>query len=119
MVYTNLGKGGVRDFLGNLDPSPPNFMAIGSLGSPTATVADTSLNSELDRNAFTSTDNTVTRKVIFQGDWSSLDPSGSVPVAEMGIFAGSPGSMYTHHTFNSFTKNSTVELQVTSQWEVV
>ncbi len=114
MVFVNVGKNLVRDWLGGLSVNPPLYMALGSVGT-TATVDDTQLGSEIPetRRDLDSVSTSDDRLVEFEMILPSTVPSSQpVNIREVALFDGSPtGSMYTHDTFTAVEKTQDVELQ--------
>ena len=97
-----------------LDSSPattqPTHMAIGT-GTNAAAAGDTTLQTELDRNALTS--NTSASNVLTMvGDWAAGDGTGAI--TEGGIFnAASAGTMYARATWSVINKAAGDTLQIT------
>ena len=91
-----------------------SHMAVGTgTGAPAA--GDTTLGTELDRNALTSrTDSN--NVVTYVGDWAAGDATNSA-ITEAGIFnAASNGTMLARATFTAIDKQAADTLQVT--WTV-
>jgi len=114
MVFTNIGKNLVRDWLGSKFPNPPLYMALGSVGD-TATADDTQLGSEIPetRRGFDSINTSNDRMVEYEMILPSTVPSSQpVQIREVGLFdSSSSGSMYTHDSFTAVEKTQDVELQ--------
>lgn len=97
-----------------LDSSPgtgqPTHMAIGT-GATAAAAGDTTLQTELDRNALTS--NTSSGGVLTMvGDWAAGDGTGAI--TEAGVFnASSSGTMYSRAVFSVINKAAGDTLQIT------
>lgn len=87
-----------------------SHMAVGT-GSTAAAAADTTLGTELDRNALTST--TVTDNAIaFVCSWAAGDGTGSL--TEAGIFnASSAGTMLCRTVFGTVTKAADDSMTIT------
>jgi len=95
----------------------PSHMAIGS-GTAVFSGNQTALGKEIDRNSFTgSGDLSVLNKTTFITNWSSTDVTGA-SITELGVFnSGTGGGMFSRHTFDSFTKDTTVELEMEVTYE--
>jgi hypothetical protein len=87
-----------------------SHMAVGT-GSTAAAAADTTLGTELDRNALTST--TVTDNAIaFVCSWAAGDGTGSL--TEAGLFnASSAGTMLCRTVFGTVTKSADDSMTIT------
>ena len=85
-------------------------MAVGT-GSTTAAAADTTLGTELDRNALTST--TVTSNAVaYSCSWAAGDGTGSL--TEAGLFnASSSGTMLCRTVFGTVTKGAADSMSIT------
>jgi len=85
-------------------------MAVGT-GSTTAAAADTTLGTELDRNALTST--TVTSNAVaYVCSWAAGDGTGSL--TEAGLFnASSSGTMLCRTVFGTVTKGAADSMSIT------
>lgn len=110
-LITTVGKTAIVE---RLDSSPstsqPTHMAIGT-GVTAANVADTTLQTELDRNALTS--NTASSNVLTMvGDWAAGDGTGAI--TEGGILnAASAGTLYARATWSVINKAAGDTLQIT------
>ena len=97
------------------------YFAIGS-GSGTFAKTQTTLLSERDRNPITgSPDFTKVRKVTFQGDFNSVEMSGTT-LTEWGLLASGPvlvGSIWQRETLGSLVFDGTNELSLISTIEVI
>ena len=122
MVFTNPGKALVALGLGSDVGLFIGFIGIGS-GSGTASVTNTTLLAERERNAITGSPNfATTQKVAFQGDFSATQMSGT-DLTEFGLFnvgsaTGFPGSVWQREAFGSIPFDGTNELQVEETWEI-
>ena len=87
-----------------------SYMAIGT-GTTAAAAGDTTLGTELDRNALTST--TVTdNSIAYVASWGAGDGTGAV--TEAGIFnAASAGSMLARTVFDVVNKSANDTLSIT------
>ena len=87
-----------------------SHMAVGT-GSTAAAAADTTLGTELDRNALTST--TVTDNAIaYVCSWAAGDGTGSL--TEAGLFnASSAGTMLCRTVFGTVTKSADDSMTIT------
>ena len=86
-----------------------SHMAIGT-GTNAAAAGDTTLQTELDRNALTSrTDSSNT--VTYVGDWAAGDGTGAI--TEAGIFnAASSGTLLARTVFDVINKGASDALQI-------
>lgn len=101
-LITTVGKNGIADqLIASPTISKPSHMAIGT-GATAAAAGDTTLQTELDRNALTS----KTRSgnvVTMVGDWAAGDGTGAI--TEAGILdAGSGGNLYVRAVFSVVNK---------------
>jgi len=109
-VYNTVTTAGKNMIADRLLASPtlgvPTHMAIG-----TGTGGTTSLNTELDRNAFTSkTRNNAV--VTMVGDWAAGDGTGAL--TEAGVFdASSSGNMHLYTSFSVINKGAADALTIT------
>lgn len=87
-----------------------SYMAIGT-GTTAAAAGDTTLGTELDRNALTST--TVTgNEIAYVASWAAGDGTGAV--TEAGIFnAASAGDMLARTVFSVVNKGANDTLSIT------
>lgn len=121
MVFTNSGKQFLAWRLGSsLEDLRIQSIALGS-GTTSALATNTTLEKENKRDIITSTDFSDSRKVQFQGDFSSVALSG-LDVSEFGFLASGVsniGSVQLRETFNKITFNGTNELQVVATIEMI
>jgi hypothetical protein len=94
----------------------PTHCGIGT-GSTTITAGDTALNTETDRNSFTSIDTSVAKDVTYTADFSSTEISGT-NLQEFGLFNSSginTGSMFLREVIaaDSFEGDRELQIQVT------
>lgn len=108
-LVVTAGKNWVADRMNNAN-TVMTHMAIGT-GTTTAAVGQTTLVTELDRNALTST--TVTANAIaYVGTWAAADGTGAI--TEAGIFdASSGGDMLARTKFDVVNKGSSDTMTVT------
>lgn len=98
-----------------LDSSPatgqPTHMAIGT-GSTSPVAGNTTLGTEIDRNALTS--NTSSGGVLTMvGNWAAGDGTNAA-IAEAGVLnASSSGTLYSRATFTAINKGASDTLQIT------
>ena len=105
-TVTTAGKNMVADrLLASPTLGVPTHMAVG-----TGTGGTTSLNTELDRNAFTS--KTRSNAVVTMvGDWAAGDGTGAL--TEAGVFdASSAGNMHLYTTFSVINKAAADSLSI-------
>jgi hypothetical protein len=88
----------------------PTHMAIGT-GTTAAAAGDTTLQTELDRNALTS--NTASTNVLTMvGDWAAGDGTGSITEAGV-LSASSGGTLFSRAVFTAIPKGAGDTLQIT------
>lgn len=110
-LITTAGRNAIVE---RLDSSPataaPSHMAIGT-GTTAAAAGDTTLQTELDRNALTS--NTSSANVLTMvGDWAAGDGTGAI--TEAGVLnAASNGTLYSRAVFTVINKGAADTLQIT------
>jgi hypothetical protein len=110
-LITTAGRNAIVE---RLDSSPatgqPTHMAVGT-GTTAANAADTTLETELDRNALTS--NTASTNVLTMvGDWAAGDATGAI--TEAGVLnAASNGTLYSRAVFSVINKGAADTLQIT------
>jgi hypothetical protein len=110
-LVTTVGKNLIAD---NLLDSPtlgkPTHMAVGT-GTTAANVADTTLETELDRNALTSKTRN-TNVVTYVANWAAGDATGTI--TEAGLFtASSAGNMPNRAVFSGIPKGASDTLAIT------
>lgn len=108
------GKNHVADQLSAVPTgSAMGYMAIGT-NNTAVQATDTTLNTELDRNALTS--RTDSGNVItYVADWAAGDGTGAI--VEAGIFnAASAGTMLARTVFSTINKGASDTLQIT--WNI-
>ena len=110
-LVTTQGKYHVAD---QLSSSPTQtamgYMGIGT-GSTAAAITDTTLETELDRNALTSRTDAL-NIVTYVGNWAAGDGTGSI--TEAGIFnASSSGTMLVRAVFSTINKAALDTLLIT------
>tara|TARA_R110000803_G_scaffold189457_1_gene251944 strand:+ start:6313 stop:6735 length:423 start_codon:yes stop_codon:yes gene_type:complete len=112
-VVTTVGKAYVASRMKDATTTAMSHMAIGT-GTTTAVAGDTTLVTELDRNALTST--TVTANAIaYVASWAAGDGTGAI--AEAGIFnASSGGTMLCRTDFSVVNKGVNDSMTIT--WTV-
>ena len=108
-VVVTAGKNWVADRMNDAN-TVMTHMAIGT-GTNTAVVGDTTLQTELDRNALTST--TVTANAVaYVATWAATDGTGAI--TEAGIFdAASSGDMLARTDFSVVNKGAADALTIT------
>lgn len=106
-TVTTAGKNGIADqILASPSLNKPTHMAVG-----TGTGGTTALNSELDRNAFTSKTR-ANAVVTMVGDWAAGDGTGAL--TEAGVFdAASNGNMWLYTSFDVINKGAADALTIT------
>jgi len=113
-VITQSGDAWVADQLSDQGQSAMSHMAIGT-GSNAAASTDTALQTELDRNALTSTTQGTgadDNDVIYVGNWAAGDGTGAI--TEAGIFNDSAaGTMLCRQVFAAINKGASDTLKIT------
>lgn len=106
-TVTTAGKNMIADrLLASPTLGVPTHMAIG-----TGTGGTTALNTELDRNAFT-TKTRLNAVVTMVGDWAAGDGTGAL--TEAGVFdAASTGNMHLYTSFSVINKGAADALTIT------
>lgn len=113
-VHNTVVTAGKNHIADQLSSSPSgsamSHMAIGT-NSTSVTAGDTTLGTELDRNALTSrTDSS--NVVTYVGDWAAGDGTGAI--VEAGIFNNSSGgTMLARTVFSTINKGASDTLQIT------
>jgi hypothetical protein len=109
-LIVTVGKNGIADqLIASPTISKPTHMAIGT-GATAAAAGDTTLQTELDRNALTSKTR-ATNVVTMQGDWAAGDGTGAI--TEAGILdAGSSGNLYARAVFSVVNKGASDTLSI-------
>lgn len=88
----------------------PTHMGIGT-GTTAAAAGDTTLETELDRNALTS--NTASTNVLTMvGDWAAGDGTGAITEAGV-LSAGTGGTLFSRAVFSVINKAAGDTLQIT------
>lgn len=91
--------------------APMSHMAVGTNGAGGVLVGDTTLNTEVDRNALTSFLQS-TNTVIYIGDWAAGDATATL--TEAGIFnAAVAGTLLCHAAFAGIVKGASDTLKIT------
>ena len=108
-LVVTAGKNFVADRMKN-NSTVMGYMAVGT-GTTAAAAGNTTLGSESDRNALTST--TVTNnEVAYVGTWAAGD--ASVAITEAGLFsASSGGTMLARTVFSAVNKGASDSLTIT------
>ncbi len=116
-LVVTTGKNHIADQMSDQGNAAMSHMAIGT-GTTPAAAGDTALETELDRNALTSTTQGTggdANKVIFVGDWAAGDGTGAI--TEAGIFnAASAGVLLCRRVFSVKNKGASDSLTIT--WEL-
>jgi hypothetical protein len=118
MVVTNNGLSVIAGIIGNSGLAVPSHFAIGS-GNTAASVNDTTLEHEYDRNSITSTDLTIAKSVTWIGDFSSTEVSG-LALTEFGLLnSGAGGNLFHREVIGSIQFDGDVELQLQTTFRFV
>jgi hypothetical protein len=109
-LIVTVGKNHVADQMSDQGEAQMSHMAIGT-GTTAAAAGDTTLETELDRNALTSATQS-TNDVIYIGDWAAGDGTGAI--TEAGILnAGAAGTLLSRVVFSVVNKGALDVLQIT------
>lgn len=113
-LIVTVGKNHIADQLADQGDAAMSHMAIGT-GTTSPVAGDTALETELDRNAFTSkTQGTGSdeNKVTYVGDWAPGDGTGAI--TEAGVFnSPSAGTMLSRSVFAVKNKGAADSLTIT------
>ena len=109
-LVVSAGLGYIASRMKDTTDTAMGYMAIGT-GSTAAAAGDTTLGTELDRNALTST--TVTsNEIAYVASWAAGDGTGAI--TEAGIFnAASAGTMLARTVFSTVNKAASDTLSIT------
>lgn len=111
MAITDIGLNTMRSLMGSPQPTIPTHMAIGS-GTAAFNIANSGLQKENDRNAFTSYDLSVNKVATYIADFSSTEISG-LDVSEFGMFNSlNNGSLFNRQVIDNLTFVGDRELQI-------
>jgi len=119
MVSTDFGKSGTAVAVGSLASNRPTFLMIGS-GSGTDLTTFSGLIAVIGSpKAFTSTDISTSKKITYQGDWTSVEMSG-LSLREFILNAGSvDGKAWNYENFGDAVDfDGSTELRIELTWEV-
>jgi hypothetical protein len=119
MTILNYTKNQMVLLLTGSSTSVPNYLMIGS-GSGTVSTSDTTLFAPTDRQAITTLTYPTSTSIQFQGDWNSVEMSGT-RLTEFGMCASGTaltGSMWSKINFPGVTFDGTNELRVLETWRV-
>lgn len=106
-------------FLGGAGSNYPTYFMLGS-GSGIAVATQTVLIAPWDRQAVTSTNTATAQKVMWQGDWNSVELSG-LQLREFGMtISGTAltGSMWSRTAIPNLIFDGTNELRIEETWYV-
>jgi len=108
-LITTVGRNAIVDRIDD-GTAQPTHMAIGT-GATAAAAGDTTLQTELDRNALTSRV-AATNVLTMVGDWAAGDGTGAI--TEAGILsAASSGTLFSRAVFSVINKAAGDTLQIT------
>lgn len=115
-LIVTVGKNGIADqLLASPTIGKPTHMGVGT-GTTAAAAGDTTLQTELDRNALT-TKTRSTNVVTLTCDWAAGDGTGAL--TEAGIFdASSAGNLYSRAVFSVINKGALDTLTITWTYTV-
>lgn len=114
-LVVTTGKNHIADQLSSAPgQGAMSHMAVGT-GTTAPAAGDTTLGTEIDRNALTSRTD-ASNVVTYVGNWAAGDATNAA-IAEAGIFnAASSGTMLARATFTAINKGAGDTLQIT--WTV-
>lgn len=118
-VVTNYAKNRVALMLGGSITTNISDFIIGT-GSSTIAATDTALTTASDRQAVTSATYPSATSIAWQGDWNSVEMSGTA-LQEWGAIpsgAGLTGSIWSRHIIPALTFDGTNELRIEETWRV-
>jgi len=108
-LITTAGRNALVD-LWDDGSTKPSHMAVGT-GTTAAAAGDTTLETELDRNAVTS--RTVSTNVLTMvGDWAAGDGTGAITEAGV-LSAASNGTLFSRAVFSVINKAAADTLSIT------
>jgi hypothetical protein len=114
-LVVTTGKNFVSSRMKDTTKAAMTHMAVGT-GSTTAVAADTTLETELDRNALTST-TVTTNSIAYVCTWAAGDGTGAI--IEAGLFnASSGGDMLCRTVFSSGVVNKGSADSMTITWTI-
>ncbi len=124
MAITNFAKSRIALMIGNsglvsIGSNVPSYFVIGS-GSGTTLITDVTLQNEFDRQSMTSTNVNTLYKITWQGDWNSVELSGTT-IYQFGIQPSGvalTGSIFSKTNFPGILFNGTNELRIEEVWEI-
>lgn len=119
MAITDIAKTYTAAIIGGSSVTLPTYFIIGT-GSAAFSGNQTALVTAADRQAVTSTDATVNKKVTWIGDWNSVEMSGLL-LTEFGMIgsaAALTGSIWSRTSLPAITFDGTNELRIQETWEV-
>lgn len=109
-LVVTVGKNHIADQLAAQAQGQMSHMALGT-GTTAAVAGDTTLETELDRNALTSLTNS-SNTITYVGDWAAGDGTGAI--TEAGIFnSASAGTMLVRSVFAAKNKGAGDSLTIT------
>lgn len=110
-LITTAGRNAIVSRLASSPGSAvPTHMAIGT-GATAAAAGDTTLGTEIDRNAVTS--NTASTNVLtIVGNWAAGDGTGAITEAGV-LSASSSGTLFSRAVFSAINKAAGDTLQIT------
>jgi hypothetical protein len=111
-VVTNNGRDRIAALISQSSVVFPSYIAIGT-GTTAVAVTDTAMETEVDRNAITSTTD-ASGVVSFQAFFSKTQANGST-ISEVGLFdAAAAGTMICHSLLGAtIAKDNTISITVT------
>ena len=109
MVMTTVGKEEIMTWLAGDSATAPTHIAFGT-GTTAATTNDTTLKTELDRTALSTTRSNA--EVVFSTSIASTEQNGE-DITEVGMLnASSAGDLFQRSVFNAIGKTSSFDIQI-------
>jgi len=118
-VITNYAKNRIALMLGGSIAESIDYFIIGT-GSSTVSPSDTTLANATDRQEVTSVSYPSLTKIKWQGDWNSVEISGT-QLTEWGLITsgtGLTGSIWSRHVIPALTFDGSNELRIEEVWEI-
>jgi len=110
MVFNDDGRIELSKWLGGESSTAPTHIAFGT-GTNTATIADSSLQTELDRKAISTTTRSG-QEVTFEVIIPSTEQDGE-SITEYGLLnAASSGTLFTRDVFSAINKTLNFDIQI-------
>ncbi len=103
-LFVNTGYQQVATLLAGVDTPFPQYMAIGTVASPTISGSDTALGNETSRKAITSSGVVASYTTRFAAFWTAAEAQGTI--TEVGLFVNASGPPMLARAALSATKGA-------------